>query len=674
MSPLPGGARSLAPLTARASRLIPWLTDALRGAGQNGFLVAWGLLAAWSVASDGQIPDQHRVASSTNTLFIETVGVIPLEERSRRKWDSPVVADFDCDGWLDVLLTDHSYRAQIYWNDNGAFSQPQVIVRGDTHGVAVGDYDRDGRLDLIISRGGGGGKKPRNPVTYRINYDRTIEGGEEFSQFERTRGRAAKLVDWDNDGLLDLVLSAFPLKSQPQGANHLYKNDGRGGFEFVRVLPQAAWMGYRALVTDFDNDGRQDIIFYGGKDMVAVRAVGGMGASDVTESVLGSYALTDYVSGITEIDFDNDGDFDLFLTREDHPFDPKTYFDHSRGRFAFFSRFKPSQYEDFEIRGDFKLENLQMAYPHFDVLVGADKRLLTFDVERHGHKDLTVKPENAAGWPADRSRKGLYIGYLRSGVWRMEANTSSPTTGVVHNLISKPAVKPERHMPAILLENRGGSFVDVTRRFGIAIPDQCSSATAGDFDNDGWCDLVVIRRGSPATETEHILYRNEGGNWFTRSADTGLLAPELGSTGSGSVAFDYDADGDLDILFGTERGRWRLFENAVPTCNDNHFLVVSVGRSPSGDATPLGATLTVRAGGQTYRRVVGASSAAFSQVHNHFLHLGLGKCTHVDEAVVRWTNGESAELSVNLVDQRVEAGLHDRYLREDRDRSGAQPK
>ncbi len=192
-------------------------------------------------------------AAVATTMFSEADGVIPLEDRSRRKWDSPVIADLDQDGHLDLLLTEHGYYARLFWNNGGTFSDPYDVIMGDTHGVGAGDYDQDGRMDLIISRGGGDGSNPRNPVAFQVNRDRSIEGGEEFAHFERTRGRAVKLVDSDNDGSLDLVLSAFPLKSQIDGANHLYDNAGEGQFDFVCNLPHAQWMGFKVLVTDFTN-------------------------------------------------------------------------------------------------------------------------------------------------------------------------------------------------------------------------------------------------------------------------------------------------------------------------------------------------------------------------------------------------------------------------------------
>lgn len=595
-------------------------------------------------------------AVAVEPLFTETTDVMPLEDRYRRKWDAPIIADFDQDGWADVLLTEHSSRARLFWNNGGTFSKPVDLIKGDTHGVAVGDYNRDGRINVVVSRGGGGGKKPRNPVAFEINRDRSIEGGGEFSHFERTRGRAAKLIDWNNDGKLDLVLSAFPLKSQRSGANHLFRNQGQGEFPHHKTLPQAQWMGFRTLATDFNTDGHRDLIFFGGNDLVAVQGREGMGFEVVTNKVFGPLARTSFVTSITEIDYDNDGDHDLFLTRADHPFEHKTYYAPAGKRFAFFARFAPVQYDDLRIDGPFRLDNLQMAFPHFDVMVGAKKRLLEFEVDRHGHKDVVLHPAEAQGWPEERTDKGLYIGHVGEGVWRVAVDTKSPTTGVVHKVVSTPVATELEQMPARLLENRGGEFVDVTQRLGIDLQEQTAGATAGDFDNDGWCDLIVVRQGNPATPTEQVVYLNQRGKWFGRAEQHAVVSKEVGATGVGAAAFDYDHDGDLDLVCGAERGRWRLFQNDLKASPGRNHVTVQVGYSPSGMATPQGAILTIRCGERVYRRIVGSDSAAFGHGLNNRLHVGLGSITDIDSAMVQWTNAETASLEISEVNRVFAAG------------------
>ncbi len=628
-----------------------------------GFCHAVLIITLALAASTCPAQPENELADNAKHLFVDANDIIPLEDRSRRKWDCPLVADFDQDGHLDLLLTEHGLAARLYWNEGGQFSEPIEVVTGDTHGIAAGDYDRDGRVDLIIQRGGGDGKNPRNPVAYHIDRDRTIKGGEEFSDFIRSRGRAAKLVDSDNNGLLDLILTAFPLKSQTQGANILYRNNGASGFEYVAHLPQAKWMGFKMLVTDFNCDGISDFLLYGGEDMVAVKGGDGMAYEDATDAVLGDLKGISFVSSVAEIDYDNDGDFDLFITRADHPFEHETFYDSDKGRFAFFFRFlhQPFYIEELKIDGDFHLVNLQMAYPHFDVMVGAEKRKIEFHVDRHGSKELVLKPEEAEGWPSDHSEPGLYIGHLGQGVWRIGGQTHSPTAGVILNVRSRPDTLPIPDLPAYLLENRGGTFVDVTKEVGVSISEQTTASAVGDLDNNGWPDLFVVRYGNPAKPNQQILYLNFDGR-FILVPDHNITSGELGATGLGAEAFDYDNDGDLDLIYGNERGRWHLYRNQLnPNMDhegdsDRNYIEVVVGRSPTGQASPLGAVLTVEAGGHMYKRVVGATSAGFSHSFNNHLHIGLGSCRKIERAEITWPNGESQPLTIDRVNQRISAG------------------
>lgn len=592
------------------------------------------------------------------TLFTEASDLIPFEQVFRRKWDNPLIADLDQDGHMDILITEHAHMASIFWNNGGKFSEPQIVIPGDTHGVTAGDFDQDGRMDLIFYNGGGGGNNPRFPVIFHVNRDRSIEKGGELNHLEPSRGRAAKLLDADNNGSLDLILTAFPLKEQKKGANHLCRNDGQGGFEFVKHLPRAKWMGFKALITDFDSDTIADLIFYGGDNIVVSRGGGGekMNYTDVSKKVLGDLRDTSFASSIVEIDFDNDGDFDLFITRADHQFASKTYFDCDACRFAFFSRRQKIEYEDLKITGDLRVENLQMAYPHFDVFTGETKKQLEFESDKHGGKTFTLKPEEAPGWPDDLSAKGFYIGHLGDGMWRLGGETTSPTAAVIHNVESHPSTTEIQKMPALLLENREGTFVDVSAETGINLLEQTTSSAVGDFNNDGWTDLFVVRQGKPASPTEQILYLNQGGKFFMKVANHGLVSSELGSTGGGAEPIDYDEDGDLDLVFANERGRWRLFTNdGLLTVNNNH-LTVKVGSSPTGKATALGAVLTVKADGQIFKRVVGATSAAFSRSANTHLHLGLGTITKIDKAIIRWTNGETSDIVIDTLNQSIKVG------------------
>ena len=255
-------------------------------------------------------------APKQEPLFVEAGEDIPLENKNRRKWGNPVIADLDHDGYLDLLLTDHGYAVKLYWNNNGQYSKGWDLIVGDTHGIAVADYDEDGDMNIMITRGGGSGSNNRSAKIYTVTRDRKISQAKPFSiPLKNMRGRTADFRDGDGDGDLDLYLLGFPSVPRIKGGeNYVYKNDGKGDLTFDSKLAETGPDGEGLLITDFNNDNIIDLVFYGGRDNLSVHhGDGKLGYKTVTNAVL-PYDIRD-VTSVTEFDYDNDGDFDLYVAR-----------------------------------------------------------------------------------------------------------------------------------------------------------------------------------------------------------------------------------------------------------------------------------------------------------------------------------------------------------------------
>lgn len=624
-------------------------------------IVALGLGLVLCGCSEGQsqtpeIDHNTKLNAVTQTLFAEVKDVIPFEDMNRRKFDNPVIGDLDQDGRQDVIINEHGKGMRVFWNDGKTFSEGPYIFTGDVHGAAISDFNADNIMDIIITQGGGDGGNPKRPVWVSVGTDRVFTKGKSFDYFEPGRGRAVSFIPDMSTGALDLIVTGFPMPKQTDGANHFYKNVGEGKFEFKANLPQAKWLGYRPLLTDFNSDGLIDIIFYGGKDMLAIKGEAGGGFAEVTDTVFGNLRDLGDVSKATEIDFDNDGDFDLFLSRSEHQFDIESYYDPEERRFAFISFRKDYLFDDILVEGDLIIENLQRTYPHKQVFLGANKTSLKIDGDKHGGHNLTIKVEDALGWPEGEVSGGLYIGYIGDGYWRVGGQSRSRTAATFANVDEATSVTPQPDLPARMFENRDGTFVDVTDILGIGIPDQTTGAATADFNNDGWMDLAVLRYGSMASRNEHLVYFNQSGKSFSKAKNHGLKATEVGATGGFIETFDYNSDGQVDIIYSNERGKWHLLKNQSPDARNNKFVIVKVGRSPESAGKQQGAELTLSACGKTYVRKVGATSAAFSQGMNTELHVGLGQCARVDAANVKWINGETQSASIAGLNTIVPTG------------------
>ncbi|MCP3980208.1 MAG: tetratricopeptide repeat protein [bacterium] len=248
--------------------------------------------------------------------------------------------DFDNDGDLDLYVCNESrkfdpvdpadFPSQLFVNDGkGKFTDvaARAGVTNDRYckGVAAGDYDDDGDLDLYVSN-------VSDNRLYRNDGDGTFSDVAREAGVIEPRGRsfATWFFDYDNDGRLDLFVAGFDtdiadLAAESLGREHdaqsprLYRNAGDGKFHDVTramglarpFLPMGANFG------DLDNDGWLDIyLATGDPDFeslmpnVMLRNDRGRRFQDVTRS--GGFGHLQKGHGVAFADLDNDGDQDIY--------------------------------------------------------------------------------------------------------------------------------------------------------------------------------------------------------------------------------------------------------------------------------------------------------------------------------------------------------------------------
>ncbi|MGI8955942.1 MAG: CRTAC1 family protein [Chthoniobacterales bacterium] len=149
-------------------------------------------------------------------------------------------ADYDNDGYMDVAFSGNGTAEALYHNNrNGTFTDvtdAAGITPGiNSQGLAWGDYNNDGLIDLYVSHGSSNGKGNQHNSLYRNNGDGTfINVAGEAGADDSTQTWAAVWGDYDNDGFLDLFVARPGTGTIGSGnANILYHNNGDGTFTDV---------------------------------------------------------------------------------------------------------------------------------------------------------------------------------------------------------------------------------------------------------------------------------------------------------------------------------------------------------------------------------------------------------------------------------------------------------
>ncbi|WP_271784140.1 FG-GAP repeat domain-containing protein [Aquimarina algiphila] len=592
-------------------------------------------------------------------MFKEVFKEFPRQDKNLRKWDSPVIADLDKDGHLDLLINDHGFSVQVQWNNDGKFTKPYDIIMGDLHGISVGDIDKDKNLEIIMSRGGGSGSNARNSKLYRVTKNRNfIELGDFKKPLVMMRGRTVAFIDGDNDGNLDLLNFAFPnANKKKKSENYIYKNNGDGELILHSTLPPIKADGQKTLVTDFNGDNIFDIILYGNGELKAYKGNGDLTYIDVSKIVFPE--SIEEVTGIAEIDFDNDGDFDLYITRGKDFKKGETFYDKETKIFGFYTKRGEFQFDDLEVGDVLNIENFQSQWPNNNTyFIGESSYNYKFDGETHSGKNIRLVNSDALGFQDNANyneKKGWYIGYVGNRKWRIAGFLWAPATGIVHGVTDYPQEKHPEGLTDILLENKGKKFKDVTKEFGLSRKEHTTAVSVADFDNNGFQDLLVVKRGDLIKANESIVYLNLKGSGFKTLLNHHIISTELGAIGMAVETFDYNQDGKVDVILGNERGKWHLFKNASPETKNHTYITIEVGNSKTKNTSALGAIIEVQSCGNTQIKRIGSTGASYSLSHNTFAHFGLSNCSSADVKVT-WTNGEIEKKKISTLNRKVKIG------------------
>jgi len=451
--------------------------------------------------------------------------------------------DADGDGWLDILLISgkdwtpgkHRSLHALYRNNrNGTFtditSGSGLDVPMYGMGVAIADYDNDGRNDVFITA---------------LEGDRLFhnEGGRKFRDVTQTSGihnasfgTSAAWLDYDRDGKVDLFIA-----------------------NYVQWTPKTdLWCSLDGSTKSYCTPES-----YKGTQSRLYRNLGGGKFEDVTQKA-GLADSTSKSLGVTILDYDGDGWPDIFVANDTQP--NKLYRNNRNGTFTEAGMTAGVAFgEDGVARG----------------AMGADSA----DYDRSGRAHLLVGNfSNQMLGLYHNEGNGLFVDEapastvgraslltLAFGVFFFDYDLDGypdifAANGHIEEEIGRVQPKVRYKEPPLLFRNLGGGkFENVTSRMGAGFnrPIVARGAAYGDYDRDGDLDLLITTNDGPA-----YLFRNDGGNrnhWLslkavgTKSNRSGIGAVIRIESASGKQwsmvrsGSSYCSQSDLAITFGLGR-------------------------------------------------------------------------------------------------------------------------
>jgi hypothetical protein len=519
------------------------------------------------------------------------------------------------------IFEDVTARSGIAFRHRKSATSRKYLIESVSGGVAMLDYDGDGRLDLYFVNGA----LLKDPM------------------------KAAELPD----------------KSDPRYWNRLYRNQGDGTF---RDVTEAAGVrgrnfGMGAAVGDYDNDGRPDLYVTNYGSNILYHNRGGV-FEDVTAAA--GVAAGGWSSSAAWVDFDHDGYLDLIVARYLRwDFEPDLWCGARREGYRSYchpDQFEPVTHIVYRNRGDGTFEDVT-AKAGWGKAAGKGLGIAIGDYDNDGRIDIAVANDSAPqqlfhNLGAGRFQEsGLAAGvaydddghtYAGMGIDFGDYDNDGWTDLFIN------ALSLQRYA---LYRNHKGSFEYASTETGIAPITRVHSGWGAhfmDYDNDGFQDLFVaqghvmdnIALTQPASRylESALLLRNQAGKFTAMPAVTGPIAAR------GAAFGDLDNDGWTDVAINCNDGPPVLLRNRG---GGNHWLTVdTVGTRSNRDG--IGAKVRVVTEDGVARYATISTAGSYLSSNDKRAHFGLGSRTAVKVVEVVWPTG---------VSQKIENVKADRVLR-----------